>query len=53
MYLQLLFLEAHCNELLGNTDLARKGYEKALKTEPNFKLVRDKYYPDFLKKYGN
>ncbi len=52
MYLQLLFLEAHCNELLGNTDSARKGYEKALKAEPDFRLVRDKYYPEFLKKYG-
>ena len=50
MYVQLLFLEAHCYESLGNMELARKGYEKTMKVEPNFKLVRDKYYPEFLAK---
>ena len=50
MYVQLLFLEAHCYESLGNMELARKGYEKTMKVEPNFKLVRDKYYPELLAK---
>ena len=50
LYVQLLFLEARCNELLGNKELAKKGYEKTLKIEPNFKLVRDKYYAELMKK---
>ena len=50
MYVQMLFLEAHCNELLGDLAMAKKGYEKTLRVEPNFKLVRDKYYPELQKK---
>ncbi len=40
MYVQMLFLEARCHELLGNEDLAKKGYEKTLKIEPRFKLTK-------------
>lgn len=50
MYIQLLMLEARCNDLLGNLAEAKKGYEKTLRTEPNFKVVRDKYYPELQKK---
>ena len=50
IYVQLLFLVGRCNELMGNLDLAKKGYEKTLMVEPNLKLVRDKYYPGLLKK---
>jgi len=49
MYVQLLMLEARCNDLLGNLESAKKGYEKTLRTEPNFKIVRDKYYPELQK----
>ena len=50
MYVQLLMLEARCNDLLGNLENAKKGYDKTLKAEPNFKIVRDKYYPELLTK---
>ncbi len=44
IYVQLLFLESRCNELLGNEEAAKKGYEKLLKIEPNFKIkVRGTY----------
>lgn len=43
LYVQMLFLEARCNELTGNQELAKKGYEKTLKIEPNFKLARTRY----------
>lgn len=49
MYVQLLMLEARCNDLLGNLEAAKKGYEKTLRAEPNFKIVRDKYYPELQK----
>lgn len=50
MYVQLLMLEARCNDLLGNMAAAKTGYEKTLKVEPNFKVVRDTFYPELLKK---
>ncbi len=50
MYVQMLMLEARCNDLLGNLEEARKGYEKTLKVEPNFKVVRDKFYPELQRK---
>lgn len=50
VYIQLLFQNARSNELINNMQAAEAGYKKALKAEPNFKLVRDKYYPEFLKK---
>lgn len=50
IYVQLLFLEARCNELLGNLNTAKLAYEKTLNVEPNFKLIRDKYLPGLLKK---
>lgn len=50
IYVQLLMLEARCNDLLGNLTEAKKGYEKTLQIEPNFKIVRDKYYPELQKK---
>lgn len=40
MYVQMLFLEARCHELLGNADLAKKGYEKTLRVEPRFQLAK-------------
>lgn len=50
IYVQMLMLEARCNDLLGNTAEAKKGYEKTLRIEPNFKIVKEKYYPEILKK---
>lgn len=50
MYVQMLMLEARCNDLLGNLENAKKGYEKTLRVEPNFKIVKDKFYPELLKK---
>lgn len=50
VYIQLLFLEARSNELTNNMQAAEVAYKKVLRVEPNFKLVRDKYYPEFLKK---
>lgn len=50
IYIQTLMLEARCQELLGNVQAAKKGYEKTLKMEPNFKVVRDKFYPELLTK---
>lgn len=50
IYVQLLMLEARCNDLLGNLENAKKGYEKTLKIEPNFKVVREKFYPELLRK---
>ena len=50
IYVQLLMLEARCNDLLGNLADAKKGYEKTLRIEPNFKIVKDKYYPELQKK---
>ncbi len=44
-YLQLLVVEAHSNELLGDDKSAEKSYLKALKTEPNFQLVKNELYP--------
>lgn len=45
IYLQLLVLEGHSYELLENDVLAEKSYLKALKTEPNFNLVKNNLYP--------
>lgn len=45
IYLQLLVLEAHSYELLNNDAQAEKIYLKALKTEPNFPLVKNDLYP--------
>lgn len=45
MYLQLLVVEAHSYELLGNDQLAEKSYLKALKTAPDFQLVKNELYP--------
>ena len=50
MYVQLLMLEARCNDLLGNLENAKKGYDKTLRVEPNFKIVRDKFYPELQRK---
>ncbi|MFV0390607.1 MAG: tetratricopeptide repeat protein [Paludibacteraceae bacterium] len=50
IYVQTLMLEARCNELEGNLVEAKTGYEKILKIEPNFKEVKDRFYPELLKK---
>ncbi|NLO70256.1 MAG: hypothetical protein GX102_04800 [Porphyromonadaceae bacterium] len=50
VYVQMLMLAARCNDLLGNTNEAKKGYEKTLRIEPNFKIVKEKYYPEILRK---
>lgn len=48
-YLQLLFLEAHCLDLLGDYTQAEKVYLKALRVEPRFKTAKT-YYTKMLKK---
>lgn len=45
IYLQLLVVEGHSYELLENDTMAEKIYLKALKTEPNFKLIKNNLYP--------
>lgn len=50
IYLQLLVLEGHSYELLGNDPSAEKSYLKILKIEPNFLTVRDDLYPKLKKR---
>lgn len=50
IYLQLLLLEGKCYEANENWDAAEKSYQKALKLEPNFKVLREKVYPEFKEK---
>ncbi len=50
IYLQILFVEAHSIELNNELNEAKKRYEYILKLEPNFLLVKNKYYPNLLKK---
>jgi len=49
-YLSILTALAKRYDEMGYTSKAKSTYEKVLKIEPNFKLVRDQVYPDFLKK---
>ena len=49
VYLQMLFISAHCHELLGNNAEATTAYKKALSKEPNFKTAKI-YYQKFLQK---
>ncbi len=53
IYMQVLFAEAHCLELNSQLEDAKKAYEYILKLEPNYKLVKDKYYPNLLNKLKN
>lgn len=50
IYVQMLMLEARCYELDGNLSKAKTGYEKTLNVEPDFKIVKENFYPQLLKK---
>ncbi len=50
MYLQLMVTIGIVYEKLGNYAEAKKMYEKALKIYPNYPHVRDKMYPNIVKK---
>lgn len=52
-YLQLLFLEAHCLDLLEKYDKAEKVYKKVLRLEPKFKTPATYYAKMLKKKAGN
>lgn len=39
-YLRLLYLEGKCHEAMGNNTKANQSYQKALKVEPNFSLLK-------------
>ncbi len=48
VYMKLLLLEARCYEEIDQAIKAKKLYQKILKIEPNFKIVKEKYYPELL-----
>ena len=50
MYLQLMVTTGIVYEKLENYKAAKEIYEKALKLYPNYPHLRDKKYPNILKK---
>ncbi len=50
IYLKMLLNEARYYESEDNLTQAKRVYEKILSIEPSFRLVKDKLYPELLKK---
>ncbi len=50
-YLSLLTMIAHAHEEMDNDEAAHDYYQKILRTEPNYKWIKEEIYPQFLKKY--
>lgn len=50
IYLKLLLLQARVYEATDDPKTAKKFYENLLKIEPNFMVVKNKFYPELLKK---
>ena len=50
IYLKMLLNEARYYESEDNLTQAKRVYEKILNIEPSFRLVKDKLYPELLKK---